>query len=332
MNFRRILSACMLAAICFADVRPVGMAPISQLFDGADLVVVGHAISVSPAHYTGGTDGHGVIKVSIGFEKFYKGAAESNEALLVVPDLGPLATLPSFSFVPGEQVLLFLKRRGGEYLLADRFYGKFRVSRLRSPSNTDGTLGLEQDLLAGLQDGSQEVVANHCLLLEGYQALLSLEPIRLLLSNTDPKIKTCAYGLLLRNSDLQVMPDLVRFINSEGAQNVPLDDLADGLSRFRNPELVPYLQALAEAKQLVIRLTAVESMRAIGDPAVIPTLIEKLNDADPMVRFQAVKALAAVAKKNAEYDPTAADFDKDSAKFLQLWEKWWTAEGKSEYP
>ena len=224
MTIRGILSIAILLATCSADVRPGGMAPIGQLFASADVVMAADTISVMQAATGGEPDApsRGLVKVTVRPERIYKGALAAANAVITLPALGPSAP-PAFVFSLGEHVLLFLDHtRTGGYVPADRFYSKFSVSQIRSPVPGTGPLGLQQDLLLGLRDADANTVLTHCFLLQGYDALTSLDAVRTLQTSADIRLRTCGYDLLIRNGDMAVLPDIVRFIGSPDSQNVPL--------------------------------------------------------------------------------------------------------------
>lgn len=205
------------------------------------------------------------------------------------------------------------------------------MSQIRSPVPGTGPLSLQQDLLLGLRDANANTVLSHCFLLQGYDALTSLDAVRTLQTSADIRLRTCGYDLLIRNGDMAVLPDIVRFIGSSSSQNVPLSDLSSALAKVRDVRAVPFLEKLSDASQLVVRLTAVETLRNIANSSAVPTLIHKLDDRNSMVRFQAVKGLAQITKKDPTFDPSMPEFDQNEARYLGFWKQWWTSEGKNQY-
>ncbi len=76
------------------------------------------------------------------------------------------------------------------------------------------------------------------------------------------------------------------------------------LGRIRREECVePLLYALNDDYYLT-RMVAIQSLSWIGDPRMIPSLIELfLHDPDPRVRFQAAEVLAPLINEHPEIKP-----------------------------
>jgi hypothetical protein len=334
MCARWVFTVLLFAGIGIAEPVPTGMASVPSLFKSSDLVGVGRTTSVvaAPAAQGAAVDGR-VVQATLALDKVYKGPADTGSILIEFPDEGTHAPR-SFTYAPGEYVLVFLKKTDHSYAPTDRFFSRFPVSD-KSAGGGAGISGLEQDLLSGLQDPDPKNASGNCLVLQGYDHLTSLDPVRALATATDKALALCAHGLLLRNGDVSILSEVTQFLLSQEGQAASMSslvDLLDAVSRIRNRKAVGNLQQLAASDRVAFRRIAVETLRAIHAPAVVPILVQKLDDPDLEVCAQAVKGLAEIVHKQGEYNPGLSEFRRDRTQSVALWKQWWTAEGKLQYP
>lgn len=77
----------------------------------------------------------------------------------------------------------------------------------------------------------------------------------------------------------------------------------------------------------------IKRARAVGlgdrksEEKVIPSLIERLNDSDPVVRLSAHEELKRRTSQDFGYIPWAEEPDRAAA--VESWKRWWAAQGES---
>ncbi len=109
--------------------------------------------------------------------------------------------------------------------------------------------------------------------------------------------------------------------------------------QIRSRNAVPALVELSQDSFAGTRDSAVQALRAIGGSDTKAALAARLDDQDPLIRYEAAMGLGAGldpsdvgAKDWAGWLPAANIYDKDPDKVLNNWRRWWAEKGKDKYP
>jgi HEAT repeat protein len=170
---------------------------------------------------------------------------------------------------------------------------------------------LQQDLIAGLQDGDPDVRLANLARLGGLRLRSSSEALHEFIEyGNEPESKWATYAAL-RSRDLSALPaveSILINIDTSQAGNSPyrwppLDAapsfqdpeelIAFEIQReLRDPQAVPALvKILHSAKSSLVRDCVLQALGDIKDPSSLPELIDHLDDESPLLQYRALTAI-----------------------------------------
>jgi hypothetical protein len=260
---------------------------------------------------------------------------------------------PSFVLREGDYRLFFLKPQNGEYAVVDVWFGALSVSRELGPVDgssdgmypleLDGMYPLELDLKAGLRDSNQERVLDSIRMLGNMKHIHSTAELTRLLDHSDLLVKTYVWQALLRLKDYSVLPAVSEFFNSQPEPPHELllprdrlfqmqDELANEIEVIRDPATLSFLETFAvRGKGYILRMNALQALRAIGSPHSAAALLKALNDPNSDNAFSAMQGLLSLAGGGQiGWVPTWKQFDEAPQFYAAKCREWWQTEGQQK--
>jgi HEAT repeat protein len=232
-----------------------------------------------------------------------------------------------------ETAILFLKKTAdGSYEFSDPLFGTNRFQVLPKASSGSGLARLESALLNILEQappgGPYHDDLRALYLLEGLPALGREGMSRMvrLANSPDPNIALAAIGTLLKAKRPQNVELLKQYLDNYHGDKEPVSVWSIGayLREIRDPEALPALEALSGSRFTSVQLGAMDALRKIKSPSSAPVLIQRLDDPNGAVRYQAVISLAEMFGKQQEFAPSMKLFEDDPQKYVALWKTWWS--------
>lgn len=242
----------------------------------------------------------------------------------------------------GEYLLLFLKREGNLYTLADQNRGVVPVSRKTSHTaqSSDPLSNLEDDFKSGLNDADHEMVLKSICWLGQLHHLKSTAELHALLDKADPIEREYLWEALLSVGDLSVVQE----IENDLDQHPPVTDsfvlprdrlllLRDRVFRafcaLRDPVVIPFLEHLMESSNARIRVEALMTLRQIGDIHSAPVFLRALDDTQNDMNFIAMQSLFELAGGGViEWLPSFEELTKHPDLYAAKCREWWRTEGE----
>jgi len=162
----------------------------------------------------------------------------------------------------------------------------------------------------------------------------------------DPWLRLLAVCGLVRINHLDTIYDLDEILRQPGMGDPsihmypePLASVSDAIAKIRTRNSVPALVEYSQDSRRWLRAGATFALRRIGGRDAKAALAARLNDEDPMIRYDAVMGLGnglkprdVGAKDWKGWLPAAHIYDKDPEKVLNNWRRWWQERGKAKYP
>lgn len=139
---------------------------------------------------------------------------------------------------------------------------------------------------------------------EAIEGVAALDPSAALVGRLVPLMDP-AREVTLRNSMVEVLQRMGSSVAPyvSGYLNIEQPDtrkfLVDILGNIGDPKVIPRLVELLRDPEHNIRAAAAESLASIGDPACTPALIEALDGADNWTAFSVISALARIGGREA---------------------------------
>jgi hypothetical protein len=233
----------------------------------------------------------------------------------------------------GEIALLFLKRiPDGSYEFADSSFGAIGFQLLPKGSTGAGLTRLESALLNVLEQASAGGPYHddlHALwLLEGFPSLTREGAAHMarVANSSDPNIALAAIGTLLKSHSPKTVELLRNYLDNYHADEEPTSVRSIGawLGQIDDPEALPSLEALSSSRFASVQLGAMDALRKIKSPSSAPVWVQRLDDPNKVVRYQAVITLAETFGKGQEFAPSMQLFDQDPERYVALWKDWWS--------
>ena len=250
---------------------------------------------------------------------------------------------PSFVLHKGDYRLFFLRPGNGAYAVVDRWFGALPISRRLglTPATSDEMYALELDLKAGLADPNKELVLDSVQMLGDMKRLRSTSELTTLLDHSELLVKTYVWQALLRLKDYSVLPAVSEFFESR--PEVPRElilprdrlfemqaELVAEISAIRDPEMLPLLEKFAvTGNGYILRMNAIQALRAIHSPHSAQTFLKALSDPNPDNGFSALQGLLSLAAPGRlDWEPTWKQFDEAPVLYADKCREWWRTEGK----
>ena len=232
-----------------------------------------------------------------------------------------------------EGAILFLKKKAdGTFEFADTWIGANQFQILPQASKGAGLARLESALLNILEQ-AQPGGPNHddlraLYMLEGLPVLSPEGMARMpkLANSSYPNVALAAIGTLLKTKSPQNVQLLKDYLDNYLGAEEPVSVWSIGayLREVRAPEALPALEALSGSRFTSVQVGAMDALRNIKSPSSPPILVQRLDDPNSTVRYQAVITLAETFGKGQEFAPSMKLFDDDPEKYVALWKSWWS--------
>jgi hypothetical protein len=229
--------------------------------------------------------------------------------------------------------MVFLRREGDHYALADAYYADFPAVLPESENERshtaagDDTTTVVREMLAVIASAQTSSAEKSEVLRVDYAFPVSEEAVaefRKGLANAhEPELRQRLQGNLISFGDMTELPNVVNLLlKSEATENQKIWLLYVIGNRLNDPRSLPVLQPLLRAGNNPLRETAVEALWHIADVAAIPALLVALQDPDEEVRFYAVRALSDIAKEPGWGGPSQSEFREHQQEYLAHWQNW----------
>ena len=321
---------------------PPGTEDIPQMMAASVLVCKGEVIEAPTPKFSQSRAGASDLTARVRPDRCFKGSP-SGFSIPILFDGSVSGVDPSFVLHKGDYRLFFLKPQNGVYAVVDRWFGALPVSRRLgfSPAGSDEMYALELDLKAGLRDESKELVLDSIQMLGDMKHVRSTSELTALLDHSELLIKTYVWQALLRLKDYSVLPAVSEFFESR--PEVPRElilprdclleikaELIAEVSAIRGPETLPFLEKVAvTGKGSILRMNALQALRAIHSPHSAQAFLKELSDPNPDNGFIAMQGLLSLAGPGrTEWVPTWKQFDEAPAFYGIKCREWWRTEGE----
>jgi HEAT repeat protein len=324
-----------------ADISPVpGTLPVAPVFNAADLVC---NCVVEKTEATGQRSvGEGrkavtrqQVSATVRVEDEYKSTLPGGRrrVTLEFEQERPPTSVSIPSVERGERALMFLKASGDStFVFADRFLGAVPFDSIPQVSEAPG-LGKLQTALAGISRSSNQQDQIRAMeLLSGFDHIsaTTVSAISQLGDSPNPKVALAAVSVLLRagvaSGDTQdALLRLSAYLQAHGNLDEMLANVGGELGLVNDARSLELVEVLSGSKSVAIRRGALQSLRAMRNPAASRTLVMRLDDGDGYVRYLSVMTLAETFGKHGDYAPTMNLFDQNPEFYVGLWKSWWQA-------
>jgi hypothetical protein len=330
-----------------AQVGPIpGTQPVKPIYDKSDLVCICTAQSTTTEVQSGLKDSMGTptaritTKTTFTIAAVFKGSMSLGQdfALRRVHD-SPLPLPPEARFEKGQPFLLFLVSAGpGVYETADPFLGMSPFSIIPAGPTAGGFSGLEMTLAQVAAQPDRQDKLRAIQLLQGFDAISQQTQalMRRIADSDDFEMALTAWAVLLKTKTPDLVAGLSAYLGSHpeaGEPTFALIGVEEGLSAIRDGHALETLEQLAGSKYFQIRTGALYALRGMKDPRSVATLVQRLDDDRPELKYLALITLAETLKKyEGDYAPSMYLFDKKPQYYIGLWKQWWAEEGSKLYP
>jgi len=99
-------------------------------------------------------------------------------------------------------------------------------------------------------------------------------------------------------------------------------------TRLKDPSTTQQVRRLLTSKNKQIRAAGTQALWHSADRGGIPDLAKMLNDTDRDIRYYAVRGLGDITGQD-QWNPSVAEFEAHSEKYLSHWREWAAANVKS---
>jgi HEAT repeat protein len=216
--------------------------------------------------------------------------------------------------------------------LLNPFFGKFAVSRLKSPQITHGLDGLEADLVAGLSENDEAPLLASIELFGALQHVKSVSPlIRRLASDHRSIVHGAIYVALLRLQDYRALKEAGAFaegINDNPREVVLREQVCELVGEIHDPTVGQVLIGLSRSNSDRLRESVIHALRGIPSAEAEPVFVRALDDPLKWIRYDAVLGLAFIEKK-WDLAPSVDAFTADEAFYIGEWKVWWSNSGRT---
>jgi HEAT repeat protein len=166
--------------------------------------------------------------------------------------------------------------------LLNPFFGKFAVSRLKSPQIGSGLDGLEADLIVGLSENDEVPLLASIELFGALQHVKSVSPlVKRLASDRRSIVRGAIYVALLRLQDYTALKEARAF--AEGINNNPhevalREQVCDLVGEIRDPTVAQVLIGLSRSNSDRLRESVIHALRGTPNAEAEPVFVRALDD------------------------------------------------------
>lgn len=230
---------------------------------------------------------------------------------------------------PGVGVrLLFLKRVADKWDIASHFYPDFPalVSGCQQANSASTALDrLNCELAATLASPDsgrqkQELLSYDYALPKGREQIDALR--QGIATATDPSLKRALQAQLLFIGDISQLKDVCDVLLSGTLASREKSRFAYVIGTWlKNVNATPQIRRLLNSKDQELRSAATQALWHSSDRAAVPDLARMLDDTDRDIRYYAVRGLGDITGQD-EWNPSVAEFEAHSEKYLAHWREW----------
>jgi hypothetical protein len=356
--FRNIALICWLSYPFVLSARlapPEGTEDLRHLSEHASLIFHARVVRIDPVAGQDSVAGelvYGAQIATLDVDRWYKGAPAPGAVRLkyVYPPL-----VNGHDCVDLHRSAFWLvfanPRADGSYEFSDSCQGGLPISAILAPARTgDWSQQLQQDIIAGLQDGDPSVRLANIARLGGLKLRSSTDALHDLIENGNEAESKWATYAVLRSGDLSVLPRvasiLIEIDRPLGGPDPTLRSQPDAAPFFVEPEIlialelqrevrdrraVPALiKILESAKEGWVRECAMWALQGIKDPHSLPAVVDRLSDSHSGVQYHALVTIMLITD-TAECAPPAGPNPLDSAiqAAAEICKTWWQHTGKT---
>lgn len=256
--------------------------------------------------------------------RFLKGSDTTNIVTFhfVQPDVST-----GYDTVSANQFGMFFLKRGSEneLIVTNPYYPSIVASLEAASSSGEDLNRVISEVISVLTSPrtSTENKVKAVMVLDRVRIPSVTEALRQAADSPEQELRICAVASLLKRNDISRL-DTAEKILIETPVNTDqylLATLAVAVEGIRNPQAIPSLARLLNAKHPQVRQSATSALRNTGDEAAIAPLIKSLYDGERKVRYQSVMGLAEIT---GQYSwGVAVDlYNNDEQRYLTYWRNW----------
>src|SRR5438445_8227444 len=147
-----------------------------------------------------------------------------------------------------------------------------------------------------------------------------------LANSPNPNIALAAIGTLMKSRSPETVELLKTYLDNYKGDKEPMSVWSIGawLPQISDPEALPALESLTGSRFTSVQVGAMGALRKIKSPSSAPILVQRLDDSNSTVRYQAVITLAETFGKDHEFAPSMKLFNDVPEKYVTLWKTWWS--------
>jgi HEAT repeats len=251
------------------------------------------------------------------------------------------------SLLPGENAILFLKKRHGDLFLFDIDNGKFPATKQKPHSYSafpDAKARFIDELRLMTADSDTNVVNVG---LEGLSQFPEIDSHDIFLKHSKDKrsdVRAQAIAVRMRSGETVTGKEMLDELQSDkfNTQSSPNPQNQrtrmffmsgiDRVGKARDLTQVKTLLQLVDHKARGIRLSAIQALRRMRDPEIIPTFVRLIDDPDKFVQYLAVMTLCEMNSPGGKGKgcPSTMLFDKSPDKYKTQWKAWWVKENSNQ--
>lgn len=232
----------------------------------------------------------------------------------------------------GQYVMVFLVQKKKRYRFANLTSSKMLISKGPDESIDGKSSPLKRickELIRSLGDPNGDVILVAIEQLGQLGSIDSIEALQPFVDSQDTVLSGAAIAALLSIGDLSQIDAAVKYIEEIKADVPALvkikESIYDAIAHFQDSALIDPLIPLVRHRDSQLRYAAVRFLRHIKADSTAPTLLTLLDDVSEDVRYQALMALAEMAR-HTEWGATVDEFRRDEAKYINKLKAWWLHE------
>jgi hypothetical protein len=314
-------------------------AATARLFQASDVVVSGRVLSVETiSEKAAGRPGKAFtvrhLRARISVNDVYKGTVQPNGLLSVEYDLDVPASGPRSSLSIDENAIIFLRAvDGSTYTYTDRLAAAYRFDAAVPRTNQTGLPGLEAVLTEIVSEGAGRDRLTAAEMLLGVDHLRSAT-LKALGSNVDsknPQLTVSIIAVLLNSgaqqNGIKLLSSYLQQHGNDADQPIELMTVGVLLSQVGDEQFITEMEEMSSSGISAIRLGAVEALRNMRSSKAAQTLVNRLDDPDPDIRYVALMGLAETFDKHGDYAPNMRVYEGNATFYVDLWKAWASASG-----
>ena len=230
--------------------------------------------------------------------------------------------------------LIFAKQVGnGVFEFSDDCYGGLPVSSiLASTTHGTGIQQMQDDLIAGLQDGDSNARLENIKRLAGLRLLSSHDALKNFIDHGSEAESKWAIYAALRSGDLSVLSKVQSIVINLNQYRVdPDSSIALEIAHLKDSRAVPMLISVLESANMdFARGSAVQALQAIKDPRSVPSLANHLSDPDSSVSYNSLVAISYITHEASCTLPDDwHEKEGEVNRRLASCQQWWQTQGSA---